>query len=163
MASFPSESPRRQVLRPQGDASAMLLLRREGRREKEKESVRRPTSAFRIFAAVTRDRQPDRRTDADEAGDCACDADLPVAAAATNSEMRRERRTIKRERGGHGRATCYGVVVWRAWLSYASTGPLWKHQRSGMEEEKDVLLDPVLSIIFRQRKRDQSYNVPRSP
>ena len=117
MASFPSESPRRQVLRPQGDASAMLLPLRV-RREREEESVGRPTSAFRIFAAVTRDRQPDRRTKADEAGDCACDADLPVAAAAavaTNSEMRRERRTIKRERGGGGAADA--DVLWSCGLA----------------------------------------------
>ena len=39
MASFPSESPGRQVLRPQGDASAMLLLRREGGRERLKTDI----------------------------------------------------------------------------------------------------------------------------
>ena len=85
MASFPSESPGRQVLRPQGDAFAMLLLRREGGRERLKTDIG--------FSHICGCHAGQTARQTDEAGDCACDADLPVAAnaVATNSEMRRER------------------------------------------------------------------------
>ena len=149
----------------------MLLLccccEERGRREREEESVRRPTSAFRIFAAVTRDRQPDRRTKREIVHAMRiCLLPPPPRRRNKFGDETRARDDKKRVRRRRTRTRTCDVPWSRGFAGMAVArfnGPLWKHQKRGMEEEMDVFLDPFLSIIFRQRKRDQSYNVPRSP